>query len=218
MKRINLLPPEQRIKASRERGLLWAILILVAIVVALGLVYVWQNGQVNDKQAELDGLTAQVAVEQQKAADLAPYAAIQTTRTAMTQTAKGIYDSRVSWATILQEISLVIPENVRLQSLTGTVPATMLPGPAVPAAPGTAASTDITFAGTTYTHKDVAEFMTRLGLIPQLSNVQLASSTGAAATDASGATGTPTVTFTVTASLRPYLTPPPATVIQGAGQ
>ena len=218
MKRINLLPPEQRVKAARERGLLWAILILVAIVVALGLVYVWQNGQVNDKQAELDGLTAQVADEQAKAAALAPYAQIQDTRVAMTATAKGIYDSRVSWATILQEISLVIPENVRLQSLTGTVPATMLPGPAVPAAPGTAASTDITFAGTTYTHKDVAEFMTRLGLIPQLSNVQLASSTGAAATDASGATGTPTVTFTVTASLRPYLTPPPATVIQGAGQ
>ena len=61
----------------------------------------------------------------------------------------------------------------------------------------------------------------RLGLIPQLSNVQLASSTGAAATDTTGATGTtgtPTVTFTVTASLRPYLTPPPATVIQGAAQ
>jgi Tfp pilus assembly protein PilN len=218
MKRINLLPPEQRVKAARERGLLWAILILVAIVVALGLVYVWQNGQVNDKQAELDGLTAQVAVEQQKAAALAPYAQIQDTRVAMTATAKGIYDSRVSWATILQEISLVIPENVRLQSLTGTVPATMLPGPATPAVPGTAASADITFTGTTSTHKDVAEFMTRLGLIPQLSNVQLASSTGAAATDATGATGTPTVTFTVTASLRPYLTPPPATVIQGAGQ
>ena len=218
MKRINLLPPEQRVKAARERGLLWAILILVAIVVALGLVYVWQNGQVNDKQAELDGLTAQVADEQAKAAALAPYAALATTRTAMTQTAKGIYDSRVSWATILQEISLVIPENVRLQSLTGTVPATMLPGPAVPAVPGTAASADITFTGTTYTHKDVAEFMTRLGLIPQLSNIQLASSTGAAVTDPTGATGTPTVTFTVTASLRPYLTPPPATVIQGAGQ
>ena len=220
MKRINLLPPEQRAKASRERGLLWAILILVAIVVALGLVYVWQNRQVNDKQAELDGLTAEVAVEQQKAQALAPYAAIQTTRTNMTQTATGIYDSRVPWSTILQEVSLVIPENVRLQSLSGTVPATMLPGPAVPppAAGATAATPDITFSGTTYTHKDVAEFMTRLGLIPQLSNIQLASSTGAAATGTTGTTSTPTVTFTVTATLRPYLTPPPATVVQGAGQ
>jgi len=77
---------------------------------------------------------------------------------------------------------------------------------------------DITFAGTSYTHMDGAEFMTRLGLIPQLTNVLLASATGAAATDATGATGTSTVTFTVTATLRPYLTPPPATVIQGAGQ
>jgi Tfp pilus assembly protein PilN len=223
MKRINLLPPEQRVKASRERGLLWAILILVAIVVALGLVYVWQKSQVADKQSELDGLTAQMAVVEQQAAALAPYATIQSTRTAMTQTAKGIYDSRVSWATILQEVSLVIPENVRLLSLGGVVPAAMLPGPATPAAAGqtAAAAPDITFTGTTYTHKDVAEFMTRLGLIPQLSNIQLASSAGAlapAATGTAGTTGTPTVTFTVTASLRPYLTPPPATVIQGAGQ
>ena len=220
MKRINLLPPEQRAKASRERGLLWAILILVAIVVALGLVYVWQNGQVNDKQAELDGLTAETAAVQQQAAALAPYAAIQGTRTSMTQTAKGIYDSRVPWSTILQEVSLVIPENVRLQSLSGTVPATMLPGPAMPPAADTATAVtpDITFTGTTYTHKDVAEFMTRLGLIPQLSNIQLASSTGGAATGTTGTTGTPTVTFTVTATLRPYLTPPPATVVQGAGQ
>jgi len=223
MKRIDLLPPEQRVKASRERGLLWAILILVAIVVALGLVYVWQNGQVTDKQVELDGLAAEASVVQQQAVALRPYAEIQTTRTAMTQTAKGIYDSRVPWSTILQEVSLVIPENVRLQSLSGTVPLTMLPGPAVPpAAAGAAATTDLTFTGMSYTHKDVAEFMTRLGLIPQLSNVQLASSTGAAATSTTtgttATTGTPTVTFTVTASLRPYLTPPPATVIQGAAQ
>jgi len=216
MKRINLLPPEQRVKASRERGLLWAILILVAIVVALGLVYVWQNGQVNNKQTELDGLNAEIAVVQQQIDALAPYAAIQTTRTAMTETAKGIYNARVPWATILQQVSLVIPENVRLQTLTGTVPAAMLPGPATPPVAGAAATADVTFAGTSYTHKDVAEFMTRLGLIPQLSNVQLASSTGVAATTTTGTT--PTVTFTVTATLRPYLTPPPATVIQGVGQ
>jgi Tfp pilus assembly protein PilN len=224
MKRIDLLPPEQRVKASRERGLLWAILILVAIVVALGLVYVWQNGQVTDKQVELDGLAAEASAVQQQAVALRPYAEIQTTRTAMTQTAKGIYDSRVPWSTILQEVSLVIPENVRLQSLSGTVPVTMLPGSAVPpaAAGAAAAPADLTFTGMSYTHKDVAEFMTRLGLIPQLSNVQLASSTGAAATSTTtgttATTGTPTVTFTVTASLRPYLTPPPATVIQGAAQ
>jgi Tfp pilus assembly protein PilN len=209
VKRINLLPPEQRVKASRERGLLWAILILVAVVVVLGAVYFWQNRQLADKQAQLDEVTAQVAAEQQKQAELQPYAQIQETRTAMTTTAKGIYESRVSWSTILQEISLVIPENVSLQALTAVVPATMLPGTAVTAPPGAAALTpDVTFTGTTYTHQDVADFMTRLGLIPQLTNVQLTSSAGAAS-----ATGgeTSTVTFTITASLRPFLTPAPPT-------
>jgi type IV pilus assembly protein PilN len=218
MKRIDLLPPEQRVKASRERGLLWAILILVAVVVALGLVYMWQNTKVSDRQSELDGLTAETLAVQQQALALAPYAEIQSTRTAMTAAAQGLYYSRVPWSTILQEISLVIPDNVRLQTFSGTVPATMLPGAAVPAAPAAAATTDVTFTGTTYTHKDVAEFMTRLGLIPQLSNIQLASSSGAAAAGATGAAATPTVTFTVTASLRPYLTPPPTTVIAGAAQ
>jgi len=213
MKRINLLPPEQRVKASRERGLLWAILILVAVVVVLGLVYVWQGNQVNAKQAELDDLTAQTTAVQQQAIALRPYAQIQATRTAMTAAAKGIYDSRVSWSTILQEISLVIPENVRLQTLSAVVPATMLPGTAVPPGTPVALTPDVTFSGTTYTHKDVAEFMTRLGLIPQLTNIQLSSSSGAAVTG----TTQSTVTFTVSASLRPYLTPPPATQL-GAAQ
>jgi Tfp pilus assembly protein PilN len=216
VKRINLLPPEQRARASRERGLLWAILILVAVVVVLGVVYFWQNRQLADKQAQLDDITAQVAAEQQKAAALQPYADLQETRTSMTTTAKGIYDSRVSWSTVLQEISLVIPDNVRLQTLAAVVPATMLPGTAAAVVPGAAAVTpDVTFAGTTYTHQDVADFMTRLGLIPQLTNIQLSSSTGGG-TPTSG--GTSTVSFTITASLRPFLTSAPATQLQGAQQ
>ncbi len=74
---------------------------------------------------------------------------------------------------------------------------------------GTGAS--VTFQGETYEHTDVAEFMTRLGLLPQLTNIQLSSSTKAAATGTTGTTGPSLTTFTVTASLRRYLTPPPTT-------
>lgn len=223
MKRIDLLPPEARAKASRERGLLYAILILVAVVVALGLVYMQQNSTVSSKQSEVDGITAETQVVQQQALVLAPYAEIQSTRTAMTQTARGIYEAGVPWSIVLQEISLVIPENVRLQSLTCTVPPAMVPGAATAVAAVTgaapAATADVTFSGTTYTHKDVAEFMTRLGLIPQLSAIQLGSSTGAAAVAATAETAATasTVTFTITATLRPYLTAPPTTALQGVG-
>jgi len=220
MKRINLLPPEARVKASRERGLIYAVLFLVVVVVVLGLVYVWQNNIVNNKQDQLAQIQSQQAVVDAQARALAPYAQIQATRVAMTATGKGIYEARVPWSTILEEVSLVIPENVRLQSMTCAVPATMQPGAAAAAAGAVPASTDVTFTGTTYTHQDVAEFMTRLGLIPQLMNIQLGSTTEAtaAATDTSGSTQT-TVSFTVTASLRPYTTPPPTTALQaGAGQ
>jgi Tfp pilus assembly protein PilN len=222
MKRINLLPPEARVKASRERGLIYSVLFLVAVVVVLGLVYVWQTGIVNNKQDQLSQIQAQQRAVAAEAATLAPYAQIQAQRVAMTATGKGIYEARVPWSTILEEVSLVIPENVRLQSMNCVVPAPMQPGAAAAAAGTAAASTDVTFTGTTYTHQDVAEFMTRLGLIPQLENIQLGSSTGSAPVPASstGTSSTPaTVSFTVTAQLRPYTTPPPTTALQaGAGQ
>ena len=171
------------------------------------------NSDANAKQDELTAIQAETAVVQAQIAELAPYAELQAQRTAMTDTAKGIYQSSVPFSTLLQELSLVIPENVRLQTLTATVPLTMLPGTALTeAAPVVAASTDVTFTGQTEKHRDVAEFMTRLGLIPQLMNITLTTST-----DSSTASTTTTTTFkqfTVTAQLRPYTTQPPITTLQ----
>lgn len=216
MKRFNLLPPEERVKASRDRGRLYAVLSVVALVLALGVVYFQQNSVLDGKEAELREVNNELASVQQQLAALRPYAEINSLRTAMTATAEEIYDARISWSSIVEEVSLVIPDNVRLQTMSCVVPQTMLPGPqsATTAAAKPAASTDVTFTGVTYTHKDVAEFMTRLGLIPQLTNIQLASSTGSTASDA---TATSTVTFTVTASLRAYMTAPPTTTLQTTG-
>lgn len=218
MKRINLLPQEERVKASRERGLIWAILILVAVVVVLGLVYVKYNSDVSAKQDELAAIQAETAVVQAKIAELSPYAALQAQRTAMTETAKGIYESSVPFSILLQELSLVIPENVRLQTLTATVPPAMLPGSATVGVTGAPATTDVTFTGQTEAHRDVAEFMTRLGLIPQLKDITLSSSTDVSGTTTTTtASSAPTATFkqfTVTAALRPYTTQPPTTTLQ----
>lgn len=213
MKRINLLPQEERVKASRERGLIWAILILVAVVVVLGLVYVKYRSDVNGKQNELTSIQNETAVVQAKIAELSPYAALQAQRTSMTQTAKGIYDSSVPFSIMLQELSLVIPENVRLQTLTVTVPPSMVPGGAP--VEGATATTDVTFAGETENHRDVAEFMTRLGLIPQLKGITLTSSTDVSSTGTDGTATTKVTQYTVTAQLRPYTTAPPATQLQG---
>jgi Tfp pilus assembly protein PilN len=153
---------------------------------------------------------------QTQSAALQQFAVLQTKRTEMTATAASIDAARVPWSTIFEEISLVIPENVRLQSLTCAVPATMLPGPAAaPEAAGTELAADITFTGQTYEHKDVAEFMTALGLLPHLTNIQLSNSTKAASTGTTGTTTQSLTTFTVTASLRRYQTAPPTTTAGG---
>lgn len=213
MKRINLLPPEERAKATRERSLLYAILILVGVVVVLGLVYVKMNSDVNAKQEELDRLNGEIAAVQRQAAELRPYAQLQTQRTEMAQTAKAIYDAGVPFSTILQELSLVIPENVRLTSLSITVPQGMLPGAGAEEGGGATGGGDVTFQGETWEHTDVAEFMTRLGLIPQLMNITLGSSTTSGGTEGAASTKT----FQVTASLRPYLTAPPTTALSEEG-
>jgi Tfp pilus assembly protein PilN len=215
MKRINLLPREQRAKASRERGLLYAMLLLVGIVVVLGLLYVQQNSVLNDRQQELDDLQAQSTALQVEIAALQPYQDLQTMRQQMIETATGIYQARVPWSNFLEELSLVIPTDIGLVTLNCIVPAAMQPGaaPEEAAAAGSDA-VDITFTGQAWSHDDVAEFMTRLGLIPQIQNVLLTTSTGPAeSTAVTSSTQTPG-TFTVTAQLRPYTTPPPTTLLQ----
>lgn len=214
MKRINLLPPEERVKASRERGLIWAILIVVIVVAALGLVYLKFRSDVGLKQDELARIQSEITALQAEITKLSPYADLQNKRTAMTETAKGIYQSTVPFSILLQELSLVIPENVRLQSLTATVPASMIPGAANEAAPPAASTADITFAGQTESDPDVAEFMTRLGLMPQLMDITLTNTTDSQAGGGDSADSSAQVTrkqFTVTARLRPYASPPPPT-------
>jgi Tfp pilus assembly protein PilN len=217
MKRINLLPKEAKAKASRERGLAYALALLVVLVLGLGAVYVQQSAAVSDKEQQLADLQSQTAALQQQIAALQPYQELQTQRTEMTETASQIYETRVAWSDFLEQLSLVINEEVSLTSLNCVVPPAMLPG-STTEADGAAASTDITFVGQTWTHDDVAEFMTRLGLIPQIQNILLTNSTGAAEATVDAGTVKAPGTFTVTAELRPFLTAPPTTVLQEVEQ
>jgi Tfp pilus assembly protein PilN len=214
MKRINLLPKDAQAKASRERGLVYALLLLIAVVLVLGVVYVQQSAAVGDKEQELADLQSQTAVLQQQIAALQPYQELQTQRTQMTAAATAIYDSRVSWSNFLEQLSLVINENVSLTALNCTVPPPMLPGGTTPEASSAAGTTDITFTGSAWAHEDVAEFMTRLGLIPQIQNILLTNSAGPAQQTAVTSSATLPGTFAVTAELRPYTTAPPTTVLQ----
>jgi Tfp pilus assembly protein PilN len=216
VRRINLLPSEERAKVKRERGLMYALLGLILVVGVLGALYVFEMQKKGDKQTELNGLSAQLSQLQQQTSALQVYAQQESQRAGMTQVSSQIYDSRVIWSSIAEEISLLTPEECGLTQPTPTVPPAMLAGSALGGAAGAPSATggaDINLTGEAYTHRDVAEFMTRLGLMPQLTNITLVS-----ATKSTSAESGDVIAFQITASL-PFQTPPPnAAAAAGTGQ
>jgi Tfp pilus assembly protein PilN len=210
MKRINLLPSDERVKARRERGVVYVLLGLVLLVAALGAVYVWQNNQVSTRTSDLSTVKSSINDVRGEITQLKPYKTLQDQRTAMMASATAIYNSRVTWSSILQEISLVIPDNVILTGLTANVPGSMQAGAS--ASSSAASASDLTLTGCAPTHEDVAAFMTRLGLVPQIMNVSLVDSEQVKTT-----TGSPYVQYTITSNLRPFLTVPPKTTTVAGG-
>jgi Tfp pilus assembly protein PilN len=216
MKRINLLPSGEREKASRERGLVYALVGLVVLVVALGAVYLMFNRQVATKQDQVNDLQAQIQQVNTQVAELNWAQVLQTQRTSMMATATQIYGARVDWSNILEELSLIIPDQVVLTDFTGQVPSSMQPsvgGSTSGQTAGQSGGADVTFVGRADSHVSVASFMTRLGLMPQLTNVRLVSSIQNESSSF--------VDFQITAGLRPYAQQPPvaqpATTMTSAG-
>ena len=85
--------------------------------------------------------------------------------------------NRIAWDRVLREVSLVLPEDVWLETMStnGPDPAAA----ATPPPPGQALSPGGAFSitGYTYSHDGVARLLARLSVIPHLEDVKLGSST-----------------------------------------
>jgi|GEM_PF-681408 len=116
---------------------------------------------------------------------------------------------RIAWDRILREVSLVMPDDVTLTSLTMTAPtpASTVPG-VVPAPAPTTAPQDFSISGNAFSYDSVARLLSRLALVPDLSDVTL-TSTGSGAAPGSTASGTSGVTFSISAAVKGAPAPPP---------
>jgi Tfp pilus assembly protein PilN len=85
---------------------------------------------------------------------------------------------RVAWDRILRRVALVMPDDVWLQNLTGSVPLdSALPVTATTTASALPATpTALTIQGYTYSQDGVARLLERLEVVPDLKNVQLQTS------------------------------------------
>ena len=184
MRPVNLLPPEDRGELAPARTGLFPYLIVAAMVVALLAVIgvALTNKQINDREAEKASLEARQAQAQARADALAPYAEFAQTSEARVATVTTLAQSRFDWVRVLKELSLVLPDDIWLTSLTGAS-GTSGDSDAALAVPNLA----ITGCGTG--HRAVAAFIETLQDIDGVTRVGVASSVRGEASEGGGEGG-----------------------------
>jgi Tfp pilus assembly protein PilN len=205
MRAFNLLPKddgrqvaERRGPSAPQLGIAVAGLVLVA---ALGSLFLISNAQVADKKAEraelVDQLAArEVPVEEPKPEGSGDATLIQE-RDARTGALGSALGNRVAWDRILRELSLVLPEDVWLSSLTGTTAPPV--DAAQPADPNAVAATPSGFEITGYARQqsDLAQLLSRLTVLPEVETASLRSAT---ATEVGGEN---VIEFAIGATVKP---------------
>ena len=198
MRAVNLIPADERRGADRSGGAVYVFLGVLGMLVLLVGVWVLVNNQVTSKQSELEQLRADTTAAQQQAAALAPFRTFSSMREKRVETVKSLAGSRFDWGPVLRKMAMVLPRDVWLTSMVGTVSPGVnlstssgggdtsslraaMPGPAVE------------LTGCTSSQAEVARVLTRLRLIDGVTRVSLASSKksdrAAGQTQPSGADG-----------------------------
>jgi type IV pilus assembly protein PilM len=206
MRAVNLLPADAQTGARRTPSRT-QILIPAAIavpVVALAALFVPAHSSVGSKQTELDSLKAELATLP------APTAAgidqsIKGEQARRAAVVADVLSKRASWDRVLRDVSLVLPKEVWLNTVEGTVPAPLSTPVDVVAATSTAkpvpsavaaSASGLRLIGRTYSQAGVARLLARLATVPTLGNVQLTRSGKVKAGDRK------VIEFEIAASLR----------------
>lgn len=190
MQAVNLLPTDftasgrssGRPEAPSPRkplpvGALAVLGILAAVVIAVVLVSLSGN-RVRDRESRLAAVKVEEQVVAKQAALLAPYGAFRQLAADRVSTVRQLADSRFDWEQTLRDLSRVIPADVTLSNLTGTV----APG----ARAGTGSSSNnlrpsravpaVEISGCASDQDSVARLMARLRGVRGVTRVALASS------------------------------------------
>ncbi|MEI7760704.1 MAG: type IV pilus assembly protein PilM [Thermoleophilia bacterium] len=175
------LSPGDVVKTRSRRSLSLSVAVPAAVavpLVALGLFYLGAHGAASDSQAQLTAVAAEVAslpapATPRIAANIVGDEAVRATAVA------SVLGGRVAWDAVFRDLSLVLPANVWLQTLSlsqpddaGLVAAAAVTPPGQPAAAPAAVNID----GFTYEQPDVARLLARLATLPSLARVTLVSS------------------------------------------
>jgi Tfp pilus assembly protein PilN len=187
VKAVNLIPPDARRGGGgaigRSGGAVYLIIGLLAAALVVVVVSVLSTNTINDRKAKLAQVQSELTQVQAEATRLAPYttfAALAQSRAAAVQS---VAAQRFDWNAALSDLAKAVPASTILFGLTGAPPAASATG--VPVTPPTAAGgtppMNFALTGCTLTQNDVAQLMSRLRLMNDVTGVSLQSSSQATA-------------------------------------
>ena len=182
MRAINLLPRDDARRGRPQRPQ-WVVLVPVVLAVLLTAVmsamFLSASGKAKDKQSELSSLQAELAaIPTPDAAKVKTQSALAADKQARVTALSSALSRRVAWDRVFRELSLVLPDDVWLATISAKAPVPSSVATPPPTAAGAAlAATQFTLDGFTYSHAAVARLLSRLAVVPDLVNVQLQQST-----------------------------------------
>lgn len=176
MRRINLLPPEERRRPlalpetpGGPMGLLFvAGALVLALLVGAYVVYLVRLG---NEEEQISSLNRQIVELEQRQEALAPFGELQDRLAAKEPVANGIYRSRFPWDRFLQGLAFVIPPSTALESFAAEAAPIDLDAPTDrPLLPPGA----VTFAGVAEPdYQNVADFVVSMNSLRYLANSTL---------------------------------------------
>ena len=126
MRRVNLLPPDDRgrrttVPTTTRIGIIGVLLILGAllVMVMIGL-YLFYFIRIGNEEEQIVQVDQDIARQQVRLEELAPYKDMQARLDAKKPIADGIFRTRFAWDEFLNGLAFVIPEETALDVFTGT--------------------------------------------------------------------------------------------------
>ncbi len=191
MRAVNLIPTNSGHGAGGRSGTgAFALLGVLALLVAGTTSYVLTHNAVVEHRAELAALTTQAQAVQEQVATTRPYREFAALAQTRIQTVRQLGKSRFAWQRSLADFAKVVPSNVWVTSMLGTVAngvtvegagsgttgtiRTALPNPA------------IELTGCTTSQQSVARMISRLRLMRGVQRVALADSSKDGASNGGG--------------------------------
>jgi hypothetical protein len=223
MRAVNLLPMEYRNAKSirhEDPAVVVGSALGVIVMITLGAAFFTAHSKAGQQQASLEKARLQLAqlAAHQKPKPRPKRPAVPITpivppplvtgeeATWLNAVSTDLSD-RIAWDRVLREVSLVMPDDVTLTQLTMTAPTPT--SEAAAATPGAPAPQGFVIAGNAFSYDSVARLLSRLALVPDLSNVTLSGTGSGAASGSSGSSSSGSsssspgsgVQFNITASV-----------------